>query len=395
MIKWSNIQYTIEKLRPYIGSVYPLVRKALPQSLLKPMTVPLRASFLLTNRCNARCNFCMVGPYFQDATKHLTLDNFKVIARNMDLGRYGEICLSGAGEPMLNPDLPAIVGFVNRKYPRMLIHLTTNGIALKGELMRTLARLDIDKMAVSLNAGTRETYRKTMGVDRFEEVIENIQRYQALIRETHKQVMLSFVAHKGNIADLLAYVKLAHFLQVKNISVRYAKFYPPAHRAMMGGVPLKDDDSLFNHQRYSDEVIKEAEVLNKTLDMNLEHIFDPLFSEPCERQLCYFPFREIIVGMDGEVFPCCGGETIFKDKVASGQYDFGNLLRQKAREFKNNQDWQAIRYSALHADSPTVPECAVCSIGVNWDGHIKKRHIMEWDDLPKQGIDFKEVRCKK
>ncbi len=117
-----------------------------------------------------------------------------------------------------------------------------------------------------------------------------------------------------------------------------------------------------------------------------------MFSDRVEKRVCYRPFEEILVGMNGEVFPCCGGEALFKKKVESGEYDFGNLLRQHIEDFQGNDYWKAIRYSALHRDNVVVPECSVCAENMTWNGHVRKSHILEWGNLAHQQIDFGMLR---
>lgn len=359
-MNWTTCQHMVEKLRPYIGFTYPLLRKVSPRAL----TVSRQASFLTTNRCNDRCNFCMVAPYFDDPRMDLTLDKFKVIARNIHLERFYNICLSGAGEPLLNEDTLPIIRFVNDKYPLVKVFLTTNGIAL-GDFAVDLSKLKIAVLSVSVNAARPDVYRKTMQVDQFDNVVDNIQRYKELA--PGDQTMMSFVAHKRNITDLGEFIILARHLGISKVTARYAKFYK--HRSKMGD--LQETDSLFYHQELSDLCFNNAKNLANLYGIEMITADDPPFGCDFPRRLCHFPFTDVLVGMNGEVFPCCGGETIFKNKVASGEYDFGNALRDPIEKWQNNKLWQKAR-------KYTLPECNVCAIGVTWDGHIKKRHIMEW-----------------
>jgi len=336
----------------------------------------------------------MVGSYFQDEHKDITLDKFKVIAKNVQLEKYLSIVLSGAGEPLLNPDTLPILAFMNQKYPKVKKLLSTNGIALTQEKADELSLLNVDMVTFSVNAGSPDTYYKTMQVDCFDKVAGNIKYYNS-ITSTKQTVTMSFVAHRKNIADLPAFVQLAKSLGIKGVGVRYAKFYPQVQRQKMATCPenmLEDTDSLYYHQELSDYYFIRAKELCRKYNIQFIHACNPLFSEGFKKRICWLPFTDILVGLDGEVFPCCGGESIFKEKIESGEYDFGNLLKQRLQDFHNNADWQAIRYSALHPDDVAVPECAVCSIALSWKGHTKKAHIMEWAGLADKHIDYSKIK---
>ncbi len=377
MFNLTYCQYLVERLRPYIGFVYPVLSRVAPACL--KTSKYQQASFLMTNRCNARCGFCMVSEYFEDPPEEMTLDKFMVIAKNIHLEKFWSICLSGAGETLLNSQLCSIVSFVNARYSRVQVFITTNGIALTKEKAEELAARNVFLLSVSVNAGTRETYRNTMQVDQFHQVVDHIRYYQQLIRDAPKQTQLSFVAHRKNIEDLPEFVRLANELRVKKVTARYARFYPIERRCKLAigtEAMLEDSDSLFYHQELSDRYFKKAAELACRFGIHLIMADDPLFGCVFPRRLCHFPFTDVLVGMGGEVFPCCGGEVMFKKKVQSGEYDFGNTLKQDIKKWINNRDWKAVRYSAKHPEDIRIPECGRCGVGICWDGHIKKRHIM-------------------
>jgi len=362
--------------------------------------LPWEATFLLDNRCNARCLMCMVADYFNDnLAKKISLDKFKTIAKNIHLEKLRAVILSGAGEPFLNEDILDIISFVNQHYPQVMVRITTNAIALTPKKAEELVKMNVDSLTISVNAGTKETYKKVMQVDCFERVVENIKYYQELCLKAKKRPSIypCFVAHRKNIGDLIKFVELGNTLGIKLLITGYCRFYPKSQRLRLAASEenfLDDSDSLFFHQDLSDRYFKEAQKLSHHL--GIEFIREPLFSEDFPREKCKFPFNAILVGMDGEVFPCCGGgEVIFKEKVSRGDYNFGNLLEHRIEDFWNNDYYRAIRYSALNPWNPAVPECSVCAQALMWNGHIQKGHVLEWDGLSDKSIDFGLIQPKK
>ena len=353
---------------------------------------PSAAFFLLNNRCNARCVMCSVEDYFNDKpAKKITLDKFKTIARNLHLEKFEAAILSGAGDPLLNEDILDIISFINQYYPRVDVNITTNAIALTPKKAKELIKIGVNSLNISVNAGTRETYKRVTQVDCFERVVKNIKYYKELCSRANKQpiIWLSFVAHRKNIEDLIKFVELGNSLGIKLLTTDYCRFYPKSQRLKLAASEenyLDDSDSLFFHQELSDRYFQEAEKLSHHL--GIKFIREPLFSEKFQSKKCGFPFSTILVGIDGEVFPCCNGEVIFKEKVTRGDCNFGNLLEHDIKDFWNGKYYKAIRYSALNPEHPVVPECSVCPQALMWNGHIQKAHIMEWDGLGDKSLDF-------
>ncbi len=357
--------------------------------------MPREAYFLLVDKCNARCSFCQRDFFRAHSEKEISLNKFITIARNIRLEHMNTVVLTG-GEPLLNKDFLGIVSFINQLYPRVSIVICTNGIALTKDLTEEILCRNVYSLNISINAATSGTYKRIMQVDCFEKVIENIKYYQELCLKLKKQsrLNLSFVASKKNMQDLLEFIKLAKSLNVKELSSTYCRFFPMTTRltlAIKKDNLFEDSDSLYFHQELSDRCFKEADILAKHLNINFTHEY--LFSEPVAMlnsvSKCQFPFSSILIGLDGEVFPCCGGEAMFNEKVNRGLYDFGNAFKQPIENFWCGKYYQALRYSTLHPDNPAVPECGACSYILKWKGNIKKAHLMQWDELSDKLIDFK------
>ena len=119
----------------------------------------------LTNRCNARCSFCPVVRT-EIQREDMPFDLVKKIIREVDVEHH--ISLALFGESTLYPYLREVVSLVREKGVMSILY--TNGIQeIKGQP---------DKVVFSLDAFTREDYKKTKGVDRFETVLENIEKYK-------------------------------------------------------------------------------------------------------------------------------------------------------------------------------------------------------------------------
>ena len=81
--------------------------------------------------------------------------------------------LFATGEPFLNKDLENYIKFA-KKIGYEYIFINTNGAAATLKRMQNAIASGLDSIKFSINAGTKETYKKIHGKDDFERVIKNL-----------------------------------------------------------------------------------------------------------------------------------------------------------------------------------------------------------------------------
>jgi GT2 family glycosyltransferase/MoaA/NifB/PqqE/SkfB family radical SAM enzyme len=342
---------------------------------------PHQIHFLLIDRCNSKCIMCG-GDYFRSRTgRMITLDKFKKMALNLRLENSGGIVLAGAGDPLLNKDLVEIIRFVNSEYPHLLVALTTNGIALSEKLSASLLELNVDSVNISINSATRETFKRVMQVDCFDRVRENARNFVAMRERAGKRTVLQFSSaiNRLNIEDLPTLVELTREVRGNSINIMYCRFYPKHIRDLNIESPeyrLENGDSLFYHQELSDEMVENAKKLAQRHNIGFTH--EPLFKDKTLPGACIWPVTSMMVGFDGEIYPCGGSEVHFREKVEKGTYNFGNALLHPIESFWNGEAYRALRLSSKQGESCLVEECRCCANIMS--ANDKRSHIMEWDN---------------
>jgi cyclic pyranopterin phosphate synthase len=129
----------------------------------------------VTDRCNLRCTYCMPaeGLDWLPAPALLTDDE---VARLICVAvrRLGitEVRFTG-GEPLIRRGLPAIIAATAELDPRPEISLTTNGIGL-ARLAGPLAAAGLDRLNVSLDTLSRETFVRLARRDRLADVLAGL-----------------------------------------------------------------------------------------------------------------------------------------------------------------------------------------------------------------------------
>ena len=162
---------------------------------------PVAAHLIPTRRCNLSCTYC--NEYDSRALPVPFADVIRRIDRLCDLGT-GIITLSG-GEPLLHPDLDAIIRHIRRR--GSIATLITNGTLLTRERICALNRAGLDHLQISIdNVLPDEVSKKSL------KVLDQKLRWLAELREF--DVTMNSVVGSGitNPTDALAITERAREL---------------------------------------------------------------------------------------------------------------------------------------------------------------------------------------
>jgi sulfatase maturation enzyme AslB (radical SAM superfamily) len=154
-----------------------------------------RCEIAVAFQCNARCIFCF-NKNFTAKIPDAILDEYKTYV----IPKVNHLAFGG-GEPLLVAK--DLIHYALSKRPDITISMTTNGILLD----RIMSFLDnVDGFNLSLNAGSRETFKKIFGVDAFDLVVDNVKAIKAAGFD--KSISSTFVICRENIEDAMNYIAL-------------------------------------------------------------------------------------------------------------------------------------------------------------------------------------------
>ncbi|MCM1037834.1 MAG: radical SAM protein [Ruminococcus sp.] len=165
----------------------------------------------VTNACNHRCVFC---PNV-DSSRKRTMMDFELARRVMRecadfLGKDRKVCFHMNGEPLLYKRLPELIAY-SKELDYGYSFITTNGSVARPELLTELFEAGLDSIKFSINAGSRETYKKIHGADDYDNAM-NALRFSCQYRKEHNKsfkIFVSCVGTKENYDELTAFQELA------------------------------------------------------------------------------------------------------------------------------------------------------------------------------------------
>lgn len=140
----------------------------------KRMIFPYSLNIGLTNRCNAKCFFCPVYST-KIPREDMPLELVRKILSEARIEHHVSLALFG--ESTLYEDLDIVIGLVKNKGLTSILY--TNGLF---EDWQKLTRLD--KIIFSLDAFSKEEYIRHKGVDGYDRVLHNIEKFKGKVHTT-------------------------------------------------------------------------------------------------------------------------------------------------------------------------------------------------------------------
>lgn len=151
-----------------------------------------------TTTCNLRCNFCGYTTHDSfDEAKYDALSILKEFAPE-DVTWNSAVDFNG-GEPTLLKDFDEHLKFFQSRRTR--VFLFTNGLIYKQSVYDGLVNGTVRWAIVSLDAGTKNTYKKMKRSPKFDQVLENIARYSDAGSKGGGNCSVKYIFHEDNSND--------------------------------------------------------------------------------------------------------------------------------------------------------------------------------------------------
>ncbi len=313
-----NLRIKLKTLwnRGLINSASLVLRYLYARAFSLPYSVMIEPA----DRCNLNCAICYTQKVQRKREKNLlSFDDFKKIVDEIK-SHCVYINLWIAGEPLLNRELERMVAYAHKK--NIITCISTNAMLLTKERAEGLVKAGLDRLIVSFDGATKESYEGIRIGARFETVLNNVKRL-VMIKKTNPFISLQLVVTNKNEAEVPLFAQIAKELGVDEA---YTK-------------------SLYPATQLDNETTKRILSLTPANKRYVRNVVN-------RRDGCLAKERAA-VQCDGVVVPCCFDVETF--------YPFGNVLRQNFMDIWRSKDYTNFRKSKLrYTKSPLCSSCG-CS----------------------------------
>jgi MoaA/NifB/PqqE/SkfB family radical SAM enzyme len=197
-----------------------------------------------TTLCNLLCRTC-VRNVWDEPPGMMSAGTFaRIIDGARHLSPLPTIFFGGFGEPFAHPDLLGMLAAA--KAAGCAVELITNGTQLNEGACRELVRVGLDRLWVSIDGATPQSYADVRLWDALPQVTADLLRLKALRIERGSAVPrlgIAFVAMRRNIADLPEVIRLGQKLGADRFSVSNVLAHTPEMRKQLlyaGSIDVED-----------------------------------------------------------------------------------------------------------------------------------------------------------
>ncbi len=305
---------------------------------------PVFLEIEVTTRCNLKCLICE-HTYWKEPSRDMSLEQFRSI-----VDQFRPLCwigLTGIGESFINPAFLKMLEYVKRR--KVFVELYDTFYFIDRRTASKLIDLKVDKMFVSLDAATKETYERIRCGSDFERVIGNIRTLLELKKERgarYPELAFHFIANRLNYREIPDYVDLIISL-CGETPVR-AQFTRMLHN-------FRETENLFIE--IPPEIIAEAKRRARGTPVTLIWNEDVPAVKPPISQCTAWTMPFIFV--TGEVINCCASNEA-NARNFQKKHGFGNVFEQRFREIWNSKGYRDFRNRVLSGRVPAA--CIDCPI---------------------------------
>jgi radical SAM protein with 4Fe4S-binding SPASM domain len=291
---------------------------------------PVSISFEPTTSCNLRCPECPSGlRAFTRPTGMLQKDFF---AETIDQLHKDLLYLVFyfQGEPYLNPSFLDMVKYASAR--KIYTATSTNAHYLTDESSKKTIESGLDRLIISIDGTTQETYQQYRVGGKLDKVIEgakNIVKWKKELKSVTPFVVFQFLVVKHNEHQVDDIKKLAKEVGVDDVWFKTAQVY--------------------DYQNDPNDLIPTIDKYSRYRKTSDRTEFKGKLSNQCWRL-----WHDPVITWDGLVAPCCF------DKDA--QHRLGSLKENSFKEIWKNGEYVKFRSQILKGRK-NIDICANCSEG--------------------------------
>jgi radical SAM protein with 4Fe4S-binding SPASM domain len=305
-----------------------LVSKVTKKAVIKGF--PISISCEPTTSCNLRCPECPSGlRSFTRPTGMLQTNLFKKTIDEM-ADRLLYLIFYFQGEPYLNPSFLELVAYAVKK--NIYTATSTNAHYLNDENAKKTIESGLDRLIISIDGTSQETYQQYRVGGNLEKVIEgtkNVLKWKKALNSSTPHVIFQFLVVKPNEHQIEDVKILAKELGVDEVAFKTAQIYDFENGNSL--IPTID-----KYARYEEKSDGKFQIKNKLIDH------------------CWKMWHSCVITWDGIVVPCCF------DKDA--EYRLGNLQKETFAQLWKGKAYDDFR-TTLMASRGNIEMCKNCTEG--------------------------------
>ena len=222
----------------------------------------------------------------------------------------------------------------------------------------------LDELRVSLDAAESSVFQMVRGKDMFDRIVTNVGNFIEMQRASERElprVSLWLTGLRETLAQLEAFIRLAHKLGVKEVYLQRMVYLPE------GQGLARPDQALFEHtSQQEEETLERAETVARELGVmfSASGATEPQVSikkrkDDSPWSLCRRPWSLMYITANGQALPCCIAPFSMR-----GYESFHPRQCIAANDARDMERGKISGISPRIVEPRTAPACSSC--GLRW-----------------------------
>lgn len=291
-----------------------------------------------SSKCNLNCAMCFRNGWIDEQQGLMADGTFHHLLASLQAMAPDQVLFGGMGEPLLHPRIPEWTAGLHALGCRT--ELITNGTLLDPALSLALLRSGLDRVWVSMEGFSPESYERERRGGVYDGLIANIEGYNRAREACGRgELGISFVMLPGNMRQLNHINAFADQYGVDGINI--------SHSIPAG--PVSWDEALFRDGYPVGTMPR------------WRSSFTPQMVNYCRfaAESCCF------VRWDGDVSPCMQllhecNTYLYAEKRRIHRHSFGNVMHRDLREIWQSREYVDFRARVTAFDFPAYTHCDGC-----------------------------------
>jgi radical SAM protein with 4Fe4S-binding SPASM domain len=291
--------------------------------------MPLSMEIEPTTSCNLRCPQCPSG--LREFTRNTGMLDLPLYKKTIDEIHEDLVwlILYFQGEPFLNKQFLEFVKYAASK--NIYTATSSNAHYFTDEMAKATVESGLDRLIISIDGTTQETYGKYRIGGNVEKVIDGTEKLLYWKKKLNKKtphIIWQFIVFKHNEHQLPEIKRLAKEIGVDELGIKTAQIYD--YKTSDDFIPTNEDLARYRKTETG------YEIKNKLLNQ------------------CWRMWRGSVITWDGLVVPCCF------DKDAT--HRFGDVSTQHFEEVWKGERYNSFRQAILKSRKE-IDICTNCTEG--------------------------------
>lgn len=286
-----------------------------------------------TTNCNLGCLECPVGVNsLNRPLGNISTKLYKKVIN--EIGKYiYHLNLYFQGEPFLNPNIFELIEFAHSK--KIYVTISTNGHYLSENIVNRIIDSKLDKIIVSLDGLTQESYEKYRKKGNLDSVLIGLKRLSVAKKKKNSKfpyIEVQFIAFRHNEHEIQNIQSFFKDIEIQKIAIKKAFIEDTEDPKKL--LPKNENYLRYKKNKKGQYFIK-SKLWNK----------------------CWRSWHSVVITWDGKLAPCCF------DKDA--KYSFGNVSKSSFKQLWDNNNAQIFRAQILK-DRNQTDICTNCVEGIKF-----------------------------